>query len=844
MAYPNTISDASSFYANAPTVSFQIQVDIGSTSNNDVLEIKNISNDATILSFNLTWSTTGHQTKTITLTSAQRTTLLNAMGNVARFQVQYYYTSYNNGTVIGTDYLYNYIYQSSADDPVINSVSYADTNATTVAVTGNDQIMIYGKSNLVFTITATAQTGYSISSYNVRQEGGYNVTNNSGTVDMGVFRGGSAGSARFTVTVTDSGGRSTIQDVFVSYYSYSTRPVLVTYSVKRNASDSTKVDISFTGRYANIGTNTVTAKYKYKVVGSGSYSAETSLTLTVGSGTFSCSATTGSVFAEDNSYEFVLLLADKLETNNIYFTIPSVVPLVTFRPEAVGIGGEPTHTEALDVADGYSLNANGIQNTAKVMPYSFRTNGGSATAGWARIARIIFVTPPSGSDFKPVIEFTIQRYALGTTHMKLMFSGTNIISDTIEPTANNASGFPTITPNSSTSYNERVSTDPYTYDIYFPKANANDVLTVYTYCDASFQDMIKIEYTDNLVTTLPPNSQTGIRYFRLAPLQVVPVAARMGLGWNGTDAVNNYTPASHTLTLAPDWSIVDYGNITVDGKNNAFAYMPYSFNTTYSSGNTGYLRIAQITVTGTYPTSGICFAVQRLIDMKPIMLYVRFANENTTDPSTCELKFDDINGTYVTSPFVAFAYKEATSVWGIYVYKVSATDSISVTTYVTPYMQARCNITYSEARLASVPSGVQTALPISEWKYIHSASPGNITLINCTGTVATSYFRMWEKNNRLEYSLEARWRIADFSRTGAMPGFSFPTNARPQAAMYGYFGMRSDGNSSKTVVPEPLQLTLATDGTMTVRGMETYWNCVTGGYIYFMIPRTNFAFDY
>lgn len=292
------------------------------------------------------------------------------------------------------------------------------------------------------------------------------------------------------------------------------------------------------------------------------------------------------------------------------------------------------------------------------------------------------------------------------------------------------------------------------------------------------------------------------------------------------------------VVIAPNWSL------GVNGKNNTFAYMPYSFNTSYSSGNTGYLRIAQITVTGTYPTSGICFAVQRLIDMKPIMLYVRFANENTTDPSTCELKFDDLNGTYVTSPFVAFAYKEATSVWGIYVYKVSATDSISVTTYVTPYMQARCNITYSEARLASVPSGVQTALPINEWNYIHSASPGNITLINCTGTVATSYFRMWEKNNRLEYSLEARWRIADFSRTGAMPGISFPTNARPQAAMYGYFGMRSDGNSSKTVIPESLLLTLATDGTMTVRGMETYWNCVTGGYIYFMIPRTNFAFDY
>lgn len=560
MAYINQLFGVTDFYVNASTASFEILVSVSSTQNTDSLAIKDLQEN-TLLTFNIgSWSGRSTQTKTITLTSAQKTTLQNAMGNVATFQVQYVLTSSINGSVIGSSFTYGNIYKSSANDPVISSITYEDTNADTIAVTGDNQLLVTDRSTLTFHVTATTQS--SVFRYAVKEYGGredWYSSSTGGTLSWGRFWTtgmGTSGGQKFTISVTDSNSRTTFKDIFVSYADYRGFPTLTTYSVKRNASDNTKIDLAFSGRYYAFGTNTVTAKYKYRVAGTGSYSAESALTLTVDSstGTFSCSATGIGTFAEDNTYDFVIILADKLETNTINLTIPSVVPLVTFRPNALGVGGEPTHTNALDVASGYSLNANGVHNTSKVLPYSFVTTGGSATAGWARIARLVVNYYVADANIRPCIEFTVQQSTLGTGKIKIMFNSTSLISTTIEPSPNSWLGG--VTNTNGTVFSKRVSTDPYTYDIYFPKGSASDVLTVYTECSTQLQDWLTITYEDDLITTLPADGN-GIRYFAIAPLQVVPINGRLGLGWNGMST--DTQPASKTLTVASDWSIVNNG---------------------------------------------------------------------------------------------------------------------------------------------------------------------------------------------------------------------------------------------------------------------------------------------
>ena len=164
------------------------------------------------------------------------------------------------------------------------------------------------------------------------------------------------------------------------------------------------------------------------------------------------------------------------------------------------------------------------------------------------------------------------------------------------------------------------------------------------------------------------------------------------------------------LEIAQDWSLV------ADGKHNKFNYMPNSFQTGYSAGNQGYARIAQIVLTSTWAGMPITFVVRRVPDLRPVNLYLTFPDEGTVDPATCTLFYEDISNTYTSYSFIAFAVKEGTSTWGVYVRKAGASDNINVESYVPTYMQNRCNINYTEARYSSVPSGaiLAKALPPAE----------------------------------------------------------------------------------------------------------------------------------
>lgn len=217
--------------------------------------------------------------------------------------------------------------------------------------------------------------------------------------------------------------------------------------------------------------------------------------------------------------------------------------------------------------------------------------------------------------------------------------------------------------------------------------------------------------------------------------------------------------------IANDWSLV------ANGKNNNFAYMPYSFQTGYSSGNLGYSRIATVTITGTYASAPITFVTKRTLDARPVTLYLSFPNENTTDPSTCYLYYDDVVGTSTANyQWTAFAVKLDTSLWGVYVWKSTADDNIDVTTYVPNYMESRCTISYIEARYGSVPTGAITAtslgknaplnattapilrfqIPANSTKRITGTSNGECAwLLGCTG---------WQQNLR-----SGLWLIAGYS---------------------------------------------------------------------------------
>lgn len=208
-----------------------------------------------------------------------------------------------------------------------------------------------------------------------------------------------------------------------------------------------------------------------------------------------------------------------------------------------------------------------------------------------------------------------------------------------------------------------------------------------------------------------------------------------------------------TVEIAQDWSLV------ANGKNNQFAYMPYSFNAYGTSGTAGYLRIATITITGNNLSQPIEFDIQRRLDGKTVRLYVLFNNEGNTDPALSSFYYDSYAGTAGNKP-EAFILKSATSVWEVYVRKSANSDNVGIYTLMPAHAQDRCNITYSQYQVSSVPSGAVMATPVpyslginnAKTLIFNIASGSSVTikgtsecawLLGCTGWNSTMRRGLW-----------------------------------------------------------------------------------------------------
>lgn len=189
---------------------------------------------------------------------------------------------------------------------------------------------------------------------------------------------------------------------------------------------------------------------------------------------------------------------------------------------------------------------------------------------------------------------------------------------------------------------------------------------------------------------------------------------------------------SKTFELAPDWSLV------ANGKNNQIAYMPYSFDAYWSSGDLGWTKIATITITGNYCDAPIEFIVQRRHDKRSVKLSVSFESVANTDPSLSGFYYDSIEQTYGGNPFYAVMHHSSTSVWDLYVRKSEAYDHIGVYTLVSAFAQSTCNITYSQQRVPSAPSGAVLATPISNASNASTVENGYAPIVRTQIAAGTS----------------------------------------------------------------------------------------------------------
>lgn len=351
------VNSVTALTADAATVKVVINATVYEASYTNTLVIKNGSTDYLTIS-GLSW-TKGTADRTVTLTAAQRTTLLTAMSTIKSFTGTFAVSSYSGSTQIGSTSSKTATVSTTAANsgPTLSGFTFADSYATTTAITGNDQLFIQGYSKLTVTPgTATPKNNATITNYTATCNG-VSVSNTTGdALTVGVVS--KSGTVAVVLTATDSRGYTASVSKNITVLAYA-KPKVNSLTLRRTNDIEAEMQLVFNGSISAITVDSVQknsllyVRYRYKATSATSYSSYVSiLSAVTQSGTsFSYSNLELRSLAADQSWDVHIQIRDQLNSLSsldLYYVIPQGTPLVALRKKMVGIN-TPTPEAALDV---------------------------------------------------------------------------------------------------------------------------------------------------------------------------------------------------------------------------------------------------------------------------------------------------------------------------------------------------------------------------------------------------------------------------------------------------------------------------------------------------------------
>lgn len=253
-------------------------------------------------------------------------------------------------------------------DPTFADFTYQDTDATTITLTGNNQIIVNNYSNLQATIStankAVAKNSATMKSYKLAC-GTKNVSkdySSSADVNLSI---NDVDSATITVYATDSRGNSTSKTKTATFKNYIDLAITRFVATRQQNGVGSAVLLEFEGTYWNNSFGAVTNAiqqciYKYKLASSSTWiTGETQLSYSANNGTFSGSMLIKGDLGTDgfnvaNAYNIRLQIADKLVTKAVDITLPSGAPGLAIAKQGLAI------KQKYDTNLGGALQVNGI----------------------------------------------------------------------------------------------------------------------------------------------------------------------------------------------------------------------------------------------------------------------------------------------------------------------------------------------------------------------------------------------------------------------------------------------------------------------------------------------------
>lgn len=263
--------------------------------------------------------------------------------------------------------------------PILGVVSYKDANAATVAVTGDDQVIVQRQSDLQVSFdAATAQKGATITEYSATFAGVTKTASSVVTLDLGKVDVSS--DMPLVFSVTDSRGLKTSTTLTVKVEPWWEPTSTIDLHRKNNFEPETH--ITATAWYASLdGKNDVTITAKYRKAGSSDAWSTVELANGVES-TVTCE--------RDYAYEWQVVTADKLGSTTQSLTLGRGIPtfFIDTAKSSVGVNCFPAGSNRLQLCENAFLTAQGAYPVGAIYLSVNDTDPATLFGGtWERISQ-------------------------------------------------------------------------------------------------------------------------------------------------------------------------------------------------------------------------------------------------------------------------------------------------------------------------------------------------------------------------------------------------------------------------------------------------------------------------
>ena len=310
----------------------------------------------------ITW--TGGQTSWVTLNddggsvtfdlSAYRSAMRSASPSSNSLAINYELKSTMSGTEY-TDTRAATMYIVNAN-PTPGALSYKDTNAATVAKTGNNQVIVQGQSDLtIHTASSTANKGASISNYRLKFNGQQYTPDGNG--DVTISAPSFAGTYDAIMTTEDSRGNRADTTLSIKIWELTAPTAVASLARVNNYENDTVLNVD--GKISDLdGTNTLTITEKHRQPG-GAWSAET---------TVPDATDTHLTLANTAEWEVLVTVSDEYNSTTYTLTVGKGIPIAFFdaKRHSFGVNGFPDNDEQLFV--GGTIKADGV-----ILPHAYST---------------------------------------------------------------------------------------------------------------------------------------------------------------------------------------------------------------------------------------------------------------------------------------------------------------------------------------------------------------------------------------------------------------------------------------------------------------------------------------